>query len=93
MTGLPIWNFILPVYAFWHFDDFSWGQTRQVEGEKAGGHGHGGDGGGGSSSGNSNMIEMKTWADWERIRRNDMINKQVEQIRNEKFGNKTVVVE
>ena len=28
LAALPIWNFILPVYAFWHFDDFSWGQTR-----------------------------------------------------------------
>jgi chitin synthase len=28
LTALPIWNFVLPVYAFWHFDDFSWGETR-----------------------------------------------------------------
>jgi chitin synthase len=28
LAALPIWNFILPVYAFWHFDDFSWGETR-----------------------------------------------------------------
>jgi chitin synthase len=28
LAALPIWNFVLPVYAFWHFDDFSWGQTR-----------------------------------------------------------------
>ena len=30
---LPVWNFILPLYSFWHFDDFSWGETRKVEGE------------------------------------------------------------
>lgn len=24
LLALPIWNFVLPVYAFWHFDDFSW---------------------------------------------------------------------
>jgi chitin synthase len=30
LLALPIWNFILPVYAFWHFDDFSWGETRCV---------------------------------------------------------------
>lgn len=30
LIALPIWNFILPVYAFWHFDDFSWGETRYV---------------------------------------------------------------
>jgi chitin synthase len=28
LLALPIWNFVLPVYAFWHFDDFSWGETR-----------------------------------------------------------------
>ncbi|KAJ7234485.1 chitin synthase-domain-containing protein [Mycena rebaudengoi] len=31
---LPIWNGLLPAYAFWHFDDFSWGQTRKVAGDK-----------------------------------------------------------
>ncbi|KAI9143150.1 chitin synthase-domain-containing protein [Paraphysoderma sedebokerense] len=35
LLSLPVWNFLLPVYAFWHFDDFSWGQTRKVEGAKA----------------------------------------------------------
>lgn len=30
LLALPIWNFVLPVYAFWHFDDFSWGETRYV---------------------------------------------------------------
>ena len=28
LLALPIWNFVLPIYAFWHFDDFSWGETR-----------------------------------------------------------------
>ena len=32
LLALPIWNFVLPVYAFWHFDDFSWGETRFVTG-------------------------------------------------------------
>ncbi|EEB88611.1 hypothetical protein MPER_13473 [Moniliophthora perniciosa FA553] len=30
LAALPIWNFVLPVYAFWHFDDFTWGETRYV---------------------------------------------------------------
>lgn len=30
LLALPIWNFVLPLYAFWHFDDFSWGETRFV---------------------------------------------------------------
>lgn len=35
ILALPIWNFFLPVYAFWKFDDFSWGDTRKVEGSGA----------------------------------------------------------
>ncbi|KAJ3411900.1 hypothetical protein HDV05_001535 [Chytridiales sp. JEL 0842] len=33
LLALPVWNFILPLYAFWNFDDFSWGKTRTIEGE------------------------------------------------------------
>ena len=39
LMALPIWNFVLPVYAFWHFDDFTWGQTRKVDGGDKG-HDH-----------------------------------------------------
>ena len=31
VLAMPIWNLVLPLYAFWHFDDFSWGKTRPVE--------------------------------------------------------------
>ncbi|KAJ3135650.1 hypothetical protein HDU90_003725 [Geranomyces variabilis] len=42
LMALPVWNLVLPLYAFWHFDDFSWGATRQVEGaEGDAGHGAG----------------------------------------------------
>ncbi|KAA8576307.1 hypothetical protein EYC84_006445 [Monilinia fructicola] len=34
LVSLPIWNFLLPTYAFWKFDDFSWGDTRKTAGEK-----------------------------------------------------------
>eukprot|EP00835_Amoeboradix_gromovi_P005113 NODE_451_length_8312_cov_0.348594.p1 type:complete len:1039 gc:universal NODE_451_length_8312_cov_0.348594:1046-4162(+) len=33
LLSLPVWNFILPIYAFWHFDDFSWGDTRIISGQ------------------------------------------------------------
>ena len=65
LLALPIWNFVLPVYAFWHFDDFSWGTTRLVHGE---GRDKGHDLGGGVSIG-SGVIALKRWADWERERR------------------------
>lgn len=31
-VGLPIFYFVLPVWAFWNMDDFSWGKTRAVGG-------------------------------------------------------------
>lgn len=31
LAALPIWNFVLPAYSMWHFDDFSWGETRSVQ--------------------------------------------------------------
>ena len=30
---MPVIAFYVPLYAFWHFDDFSWGNTRLVTGE------------------------------------------------------------
>ena len=33
---MPAFSFYLPIYSFWHFDDFSWGNTRVVMGEKKG---------------------------------------------------------
>ncbi|KAL5507330.1 CHS1_2 [Sanghuangporus vaninii] len=63
LVALPIWNFVLPVYAFWHFDDFSWGETRKVEGERKGAaHGEGD----GVFDGTS--VPLRRWEDWERSR-------------------------
>mmetsp|Transcript_30598 Transcript_30598/g.58666 ORF Transcript_30598/g.58666 Transcript_30598/m.58666 type:complete len:1184 (-) Transcript_30598:72-3623(-) len=30
IVGVPVFYFFLPLYAFWHMDDFSWGETRKV---------------------------------------------------------------
>ncbi|TPX35051.1 chitin synthase [Synchytrium microbalum] len=61
LLSLHVWNLVLPTYAFWHFDDFSWGQTRQVAGEKAGTGGHGGEGGAFDDAG----VQHKLWIEWE----------------------------
>ena len=64
LLSLPIWNFAFPAYAFWHMDDFSWGATRVVQGDKKGSN-HG------DAEGKfdpSNII-MKRWAEFERERR------------------------
>ncbi|KAI9293684.1 hypothetical protein K502DRAFT_274690, partial [Neoconidiobolus thromboides FSU 785] len=60
LLALPIWNFILPIYSFWHFDDFSWGQTRMIAGGDKSGHG--------SNEGefDSSNIVMKRWEEFER---------------------------
>ncbi|ORZ27107.1 chitin synthase-domain-containing protein, partial [Lobosporangium transversale] len=64
LCSIFIWNFVLPAYAYWHFDDFSWGQTRMVAGETAGGDHSAKEGQFDSSS-----ITMKRWGEWEKERR------------------------
>jgi chitin synthase len=34
IIATPIFAFGLPLYSFWHMDDFSWGNTRVVTGER-----------------------------------------------------------
>ncbi|KAK7056158.1 glycosyltransferase family 2 protein [Favolaschia claudopus] len=65
LLSLPVWNGVLPAYAFWHFDDFSWGQTRVIAGEGKGAKDHGDKEGEFDSS----HIVMKRWAEFERERR------------------------
>ncbi|CAG8792607.1 15118_t:CDS:2, partial [Gigaspora rosea] len=64
LLSLPIWNFVLPSYAFWHFDDFSWGKTRLIKGEESGHADHSRREGEFDSS----HIVMRRWAEWERYR-------------------------
>ncbi|KAI9011396.1 chitin synthase-domain-containing protein, partial [Gaertneriomyces semiglobifer] len=63
LVSLPIWNCILPSYAYWHFDDFSWGETRKVEGELKGD-----DHGKKEGDFDGRAVSMKKWAEWERDR-------------------------
>ena len=34
IIAMPVFSLGLPLYSFWHMDDFSWGNTRVVTGEK-----------------------------------------------------------
>lgn len=63
LFSLPIWNFVLPTYAYWHFDDFSWGATRKALGDDDAGHGDK------EGEFDSSHIVMKRWAEFERERR------------------------
>ncbi|AAS52496.2 AEL189Wp [Eremothecium gossypii ATCC 10895] len=69
LLALPIWNFVLPTYAFWKFDDFSWGDTRQVAGGDKGNHCDG------EGDFDGSLIQMKTWREYERIERLERTNK------------------
>ncbi|TPX36409.1 chitin synthase [Synchytrium endobioticum] len=67
ILAIPVWNLVLPMYAYWHFDDFSWGETRKIEGranivlvE---------DNDDSSNSDDSNRVVLKRWPLWERERR------------------------
>lgn len=33
LCAMPLYGFFIPIYSFWHFDDFSWGNTRLVVGD------------------------------------------------------------
>lgn len=65
LFSLPIWNFVLPTYAYWHFDDFSWGDTRKVEGggKDKGGHGDK------EGEFDASRATMKKWSEYEKERR------------------------
>ncbi|KFZ18787.1 hypothetical protein V502_03937 [Pseudogymnoascus sp. VKM F-4520 (FW-2644)] len=64
LISLPIWNFVLPVYAYWKFDDFSWGDTRKTAGEKTKKAGIEYEG-----EFDSSKITMKRWGEFEKERR------------------------
>jgi chitin synthase len=64
LLSLPIWNFVLPTYAFWKFDDFSWGDTRKTDGEKVKKAGIEYEG-----EFDSSKITMKRWNEYEQERR------------------------
>ena len=69
LISLPIWNFVLPMYAYWKFDDFSWGDTRKTAGEKTkkGGIEYEGEFDG-------SKITMKRWGDFEQGRENSFFD-------------------
>ncbi|KAI8914497.1 chitin synthase-domain-containing protein [Gorgonomyces haynaldii] len=72
LVALPIWQLILPVYAFWHFDDFSWGETRKVVGDD---HGHDDQ----ASFFDGTRIALKRWDEYEREWRRAIVNSHLKQ--------------
>ncbi|ODV88524.1 glycosyltransferase family 2 protein [Tortispora caseinolytica NRRL Y-17796] len=59
LSALPVWNILLPLNAYWKFDDFSWGETRTIQGEEGKGH----DAADGEFD--HSKIIMRTWREFE----------------------------
>ncbi|KAI8319291.1 hypothetical protein GQ54DRAFT_293074 [Martensiomyces pterosporus] len=61
LLAYPLWSFFIPIYAFWHMDDFSWGNTRIVVGEDGKRQIFVKD----EEPFDPTEIQMKTWAEYE----------------------------
>lgn len=60
IIALPIWNFVFPTYSYWKFDDFSWGETRVIDGETKTADENEGEF-------DHSKIKMRTWREYERL--------------------------
>ncbi|KAJ2160360.1 hypothetical protein GGF46_002308 [Coemansia sp. RSA 552] len=61
LLAIPVFSFLLPLYSFWHFDDFSWGNTRVVIGESGRKHVYTVD----NEKFDTSTIPMRKWSDYE----------------------------
>ncbi|KAJ2347822.1 Chitin synthase, class 6, partial [Coemansia erecta] len=61
LLAIPYFTFLLPVYSFWHFDDFSWGNTRMVVGESGRKHKYVVD----NEKFDTLTIPVRKWSDYE----------------------------
>ncbi|KAJ2160693.1 hypothetical protein GGF46_002050 [Coemansia sp. RSA 552] len=61
LLAIPYFSFLLPVYSFWHFDDFSWGNTRLVVGESGRKHVYTVD----NEKFDTSTIPVRKWSDYE----------------------------
>lgn len=75
ILAIPVFSFFIPIYSFWHFDDFSWGNTRIVVGEKGEKKAVGPDEGVFDPS----TIPLKRWSEYEEMKRQDEENSQTEE--------------
>ncbi|KAH6561991.1 hypothetical protein BASA62_009446 [Batrachochytrium salamandrivorans] len=58
MLAMPVFGFYVPLYSFWHFDDFSWGNTRLVVGDNGKGTANTGDHG---QKMDPSLIPLRRW--------------------------------
>ncbi|KAG1144358.1 hypothetical protein G6F37_007463 [Rhizopus arrhizus] len=67
--AIPVFSFAIPIYSYWHFDDFSWGNTRVVMGDKGKKLVMADEG-----KFDRKSIPLMTWDDYERSMYEDMNN-------------------
>ncbi|KAJ2797696.1 Chitin synthase, class 6, partial [Coemansia helicoidea] len=61
LLALPVFSFFIPIYSFWNFDDFSWGNTRMVVGESGRKHVYLVD----NEKFDTSTIPIRKWSDYE----------------------------
>ncbi|KAJ2051377.1 hypothetical protein H4S04_002016 [Coemansia sp. S16] len=61
ILAIPLFSFLIPIYSFWHFDDFSWGNTRVVVGESGRKHVYVVD----NEKFDKSTIPMRRWSEYE----------------------------
>ncbi|KAJ3228228.1 hypothetical protein HK099_005238 [Clydaea vesicula] len=66
LLAIPIFSFYIPIYSFWHFDDFSWGNTRVVVGENGKKLVHNPD----VNKFDPRSIPLRSWSDHEKMDNN-----------------------
>jgi chitin synthase len=71
LLSVPIWYIVLPLYAFWNFDDFTWGATRKLNDD-------------GSSYSDTvfdkfdpKSVPFKKWEQWVKSTQNKSVSKSV----------------
>ncbi|KAJ1876791.1 hypothetical protein LPJ57_004293 [Coemansia sp. RSA 486] len=61
ILAIPLFSFLIPIYSFWHFDDFSWGNTRVVIGESGRKHVYTVD----NEKFDKSSVPVRKWSDYE----------------------------
>ncbi|ORZ31133.1 chitin synthase-domain-containing protein [Catenaria anguillulae PL171] len=89
ILAMPVFYMYIPLYSYWHFDDFSWGATRRIEGDSGKG-GHDAD----EDTFDPASIPTAKWEDYKRVKKAEASLEVAKSVRNpadlpEKSGSKS----
>ncbi|KAJ1516134.1 hypothetical protein HMI55_002909 [Coelomomyces lativittatus] len=77
LLAVPVFSFFIPLYSFWHMDDFTWGNTRRVLGEKKqGSHSHSTPSDEGMDTFDITKIPHRKWSEYEaeKLKQNTVVS-------------------